>query len=80
MQNLKERLKNLEKLSTDPFNVEPLREGLEELLKDIPTMSAEELGELRDFLNRLRKRLEENHNICFGWVEEALKKGFRLKA
>ncbi|MCS6998312.1 MAG: hypothetical protein RMH93_06900 [Aquificaceae bacterium] len=80
MEELKERLKKIEELSLDPFRVEPLREELEELIKRVPQMSRQELEELRLFLQGLRSRLEENYSLCFGWIEEAFRKGFRGQA
>ncbi len=77
---LKERLKRIERLALDPFNPEALKVELEKLMEDIPSMKREELEELRDFLHTLKKRLEENYTICFGWVEKALKEGFRREA
>ena len=77
MENLREKLKRLEKLSLDPFKPEPLREELEDVMKSIPEMSKEEREELLSFLQRLGKRVEENYLICFGWIEEVFKGGFR---
>ncbi|MFN4319322.1 MAG: hypothetical protein ACK4FY_02425 [Aquificaceae bacterium] len=75
--DLKERLKRIEGLSFDPFNPEALRAELEDLIKDLPRMKPEELMEVRGFVQWLNARLEENYAICFGWVEKALKEGFR---
>ncbi|MEN3028655.1 MAG: hypothetical protein ABDH29_05480 [Aquificaceae bacterium] len=80
MEELKEKLKRIEALSLDPFRVEPLREELEELMSRVPQMSRQELEELRLFLHRLKSRLEENYSLCFGWIEEAFRKGFRGQA
>ncbi len=80
MENLKEKLKELERLSLDPFKPEALREELENIMKSIPKMSKEEREELLSFLQKLEKRLEENHRICFGWIEEVFKRGFRRQA
>lgn len=75
--DLRERLEKIKKLSLDPFNTEALRVELESLIKDLPNMKPEELIEVRVFLQELNARLEENYTICFGWVEKALKEGFR---
>lgn len=80
MQDIKERLRRIERLAFDPFNPEALRVELEELIKELPHMKAEELMEIREFLQRLKARLEENYALCFGWVEKALKEGFRREA
>ncbi len=80
MKNFKERLDSIEKLSLDPFNPEPLREELEELLKRLPEMGKEELEELSIFFEKLKARIEENYHICFGWMEDIFKKGFREQA
>lgn len=80
MEELREKLKRLERLSLDPFKPELLREELEGLLKDIPGMSREELKELSLFLERLKERVGESYQLCFGWVESALKRGFRREA
>ncbi|MEJ5339414.1 MAG: hypothetical protein WHS43_07150 [Aquificaceae bacterium] len=77
MEELREKLKRLEKLSLDPFKPEALREELEELMKSLPEMSREELEELALFLQKLKMQVEENYRTCFGWVEFALKGGFR---
>ncbi|QID32593.1 hypothetical protein [Pampinifervens florentissimum] len=77
MENLKEKLKELERLSLDPFKPEALREELENIMKSIPKMSKEEREELLRFLQKLEKRVEENYRICFGWIEEVFKGGFR---
>lgn len=62
---IKERLARVEKLALNPFDPEPL---------------IRELEELYSFLERLKRRLEENYDICFGWIELALKEGFSRKA
>lgn len=77
VEELREKLKRLEKLSLDPFDPEPLKEELEELLRRIPEMNRDELEELNLFLQKLKSRVEENYHTCFGWIESALKKGFR---
>ncbi len=77
VKDFKEKLKRLERLSLDPFNPEPLREALEDILKKAPELSKEEQKELAVFLQDLKKRIEENYNLCFGWMEEVLKRGFR---
>ncbi|MFN7065046.1 MAG: hypothetical protein ACK4OF_02705 [Aquificaceae bacterium] len=79
MEKLKDRIRKLEDLTLDPFSPEDLRIELEDLLKEIPNMKREELIELSLFLQRLKLRLEENYLICFGWMEEALKRGFRVE-
>ncbi len=80
MKDFKEKLKRLERLSLDPFNPEPLREELEELLKELPNMSGEDRRELASFLQRLKNQLEENYQICFGWMEEVFKRGYKREA
>ncbi|MFN3598975.1 MAG: hypothetical protein ACK4VK_04480 [Aquificaceae bacterium] len=80
MESFQDRKKRIEKLLLDPFKPHALREELESLLRDIPHMSEEELKDLSLFLESLKIRLEENYNICFGWMEEVLKKGFKLEA
>ncbi len=40
-------------------------------------MNKEELKELSLFLESLRTRLEENYKVCFGWMEDVLKEGFK---
>lgn len=80
MEDFKEKLKSLERLSLDPFNPEPLRKELEDILEKVPQMSKEELEELSLFFEKLKKRLEENYRICFGWMDDIFKKGFRKQA
>ena len=75
--DLRERLEKIKKLSLDPFNPEALRVELESLIKDLPNMTPEELMDVREFLQDLKVRLEENYTICFGWMEKALNEGFR---
>lgn len=77
---IKERLARVEKLALNPFDPEPLIRELEGLIEEIPNMDREELEELYSFLERLKRRLEENYSICFGWIELALKEGFSRKA
>ncbi len=50
---------------------------MENIMKSIPKMSKEEREELLRFLQKLEKRVEENYRICFGWIEEVFKGGFR---
>ncbi len=80
MEDFKEKLKSLERLSLDPFNPEPLRKELEDILEKVPQMSKEELEDLSLFFEKLKKRLEENYRICFGWMDDIFKKGFRKQA
>ncbi|MCS7171673.1 MAG: hypothetical protein N3D14_00175 [Aquificaceae bacterium] len=77
MEELRERLKRIEKLSLDPFKVEPLRKEMEELLAMVPSMGKDDLIELKTFLDKLKERLEENYALCFGWMEEVFQRGFR---
>ncbi len=78
---IEERIKKLKELSLDPFKPDALLSELEELLSLIPQLSKEEGLKLYEFLQELKPRLEENHLICFGWVEETFKKkGLNLRA
>ncbi len=77
---LEDRLEKIGRLALDPFKPELLHRELESLLEELPGMSKEELILLRDFLEELKPRLEENYRICFGWFEEVFKKGLSIKA
>ncbi|MCS7278358.1 MAG: hypothetical protein NZ531_05900 [Aquificaceae bacterium] len=77
---MKEKLKRIEKLSLDPFKPELLEAELAKLIEQIPNMSVEELQELGLFLEKLKHRVEENYEICFGWMQKVLKDGFNVKA
>ncbi|MCS7278351.1 MAG: hypothetical protein NZ531_05865 [Aquificaceae bacterium] len=80
MEGLQEKLKRIEKLSLDPFKPELLEAELAKLIEQIPNMSVEELQELGLFLEKLKHRVKENHEICFGWMRKVLKDRFNVKA
>jgi ATP phosphoribosyltransferase regulatory subunit HisZ len=67
---MRERLKRLEQLLTDPFKPEDVLKELEELLKEIPQMKREELLELEKEMAKIKEILERNYHIALGWVEE----------
>lgn len=79
MEDFKKRLKKIEELTLDPFKPEALMKELEALLMELPNMDVEDIRELNLFLQKLKSRIEENYNICFGWIEKALEKGFNRK-
>jgi hypothetical protein len=67
---MRERLKRLEQLLTDPFKPEEVLKELEELLKEIPQMKREELLELEEEMAKIKGILERNFHIALGWLEE----------
>ncbi len=71
---MRERLKRLEQLLTDPFKPEEVLKELEELLKEIPQMKREELLELEEEMTKIKGILERNFHITLGWLEELPKK------
>ncbi len=71
---MKERLKKLEQLLTDPFKPEEALRELEELLKEIPHLSEEELLELEGEMIKIKRLLERNFRIALGWLEDLPKK------
>lgn len=75
-----ERLKIIRQLSLEPFKPEALIEEMEKLKDEIPQLSREDLERLKAFMEELKPRLEENYRICFGWIEETFKKGYRRQA
>ncbi len=77
MEDFKSRLRKIEQLSLNPFEPQALIKELEGILEELPHMDVERIKELNSFLQRLKARMEENYNICFGWIEKALEKGFK---
>jgi hypothetical protein len=71
---MRERLRRLEQLLTDPFKPEEVLKELEELLKEIPQMKREELLELEEEMTKIKEILERNFHIALGWLEELSKK------
>lgn len=80
MEGLKELLKEIERLSLDPFRAEELLKKLEELFQSLDTEDREHLAMVYELIQGLKPRLEENYIICFGWMEEAFKGRFERKA
>ena len=74
---MRERLKRLEELLSNPFDPEGVIKELEKLLEDIPKLKREELMELEKELPKLRSLIERNYSIALGWLEE-LPKRIRL--
>jgi hypothetical protein len=56
---MRERLKRLEQLLTDPFKPEEVLKELEELLKEIPQMKREELLELEEEMTKIKGTFRE---------------------
>jgi len=56
---MRERLKRLEQLLTDPFKPEEVLKELEELLKEIPQMNREELLELEEEMTKIKEFWKE---------------------
>ncbi len=76
MESLKDLIKEIERLSLDPFHAEGLLRKLEELSQHVDMENREHLIMLYELIQGLKPRLEENYSICFGWMEEAFRKGF----
>ena len=61
---MRERLKRLERLLTDPFKPGEVLKELEELLKEIPQMKREELLELEEEMTKIEGILERNFRLA----------------
>jgi hypothetical protein len=71
---MRERLKRLEQLLTDPFKPEEVLKELEELLKEIPQMKREEFLELEEEMTKIKGILERNFHITLSCLEELPRK------
>ncbi|WP_448588629.1 hypothetical protein [Thermocrinis sp.] len=71
---MKERLRRLEELLSDPFNPEKALEELEKILEDLPKLEKEDLMELERELPKLKSLMERNFTVALGWLEELPKR------
>ncbi|WP_448584246.1 hypothetical protein [Thermocrinis sp.] len=71
---MKERLRRLEELLSDPFNPEKALSELQQLLEELPKLGREDLEELQKELPKLRAIAEKNFTIALGWLEELPKR------
>ncbi len=72
---LKRKLQSIEEMLCDPFNPYPLEKAIEGLMDDLKNLSTEEAQEIYKWLNYVYQRLEENHKIALGWLEDVAKWG-----
>jgi hypothetical protein len=71
---MRERLKRLEQLLTDPFKPEEVLKELEELLKEIPQMKREELLELEEEMTKIKGNFGKKLSHCLRLAGRTSKK------
>ncbi|WP_029551372.1 hypothetical protein [Thermocrinis jamiesonii] len=71
---MKEKLRKLEELLTDPFNPEKALSELQQILDELPKLEKEDLEELHKELPKIKRLVEKNFVIALGWLEELPKR------